>query len=195
MVIPEQRLIRGLVLPGGITTPMAREATLEEIETIENETAASAVRCRNASFDGIEVAAHMSYFLASFLTPRSNRRTDRYGGSVENRARILVNIVTKMRALVGRDYPIGLRIACSEQGPRRCDRHHRPLSARQPLHEARDHRLPGALRSEPAHGHRIARPGQWPPAARLLQTPVEQAMLTLSRSWTFMGLVGRMKKQ
>ena len=117
VVIPEDQFARGLLVPGGVKTPMAREATVEEIEALEDGLAASALRSRNAGFDGVEIAAHMSYFLASFLTPRSNQRTDQYGGSRENRARILVNIVRKMRALVGPDYVIGLRISCAEHVP------------------------------------------------------------------------------
>lgn len=117
VVIPEENLVRGLIVPGGITTPKAREATIAEIESLEDQMAACALRTRDAGFDGVEIAAHMSYFLASFLTPRSNLRTDHYGGSRENRARVLVNIVRKMRALVGPDYPIGLRMACAEHVP------------------------------------------------------------------------------
>jgi 2,4-dienoyl-CoA reductase (NADPH2) len=117
VTIPEDQFARGLLVPGGIRTPMAREATLEEIEGVEDGMARCALRSRMAGFDGVEIAAHMSYFLASFLTPRSNRRADPYGGSRENRARVLVNIVRKMRALVGRDYVIGLRIPCAEHVP------------------------------------------------------------------------------
>lgn len=117
VVIPEDQFARGLLVPGGTQTPMAREATVDEIEGLEDAMAASALRARNAGFDGIEIAAHMSYFFASFLTPRSNRRTDCYGGSRENRARVLTNTVRKMRALVGPDYVIGLRIACAEHVP------------------------------------------------------------------------------
>lgn len=117
IVIPEDQFARGMLVPGGIRTTMAREATVEEIEGLEDAMAACALRSRNAGFDGVEIAAHMSYFLASFLTPRSNRRADEYGGSRENRARILVNIVHKMRARVGRDFVIGLRIPCAEHVP------------------------------------------------------------------------------
>ena len=117
VLIAEDQFARGLLVPGGVQTPMAREATLQEIKAVEDGTAACALRARNAGFDGVEIAAHMSYFLASFLTPRSNQRTDQYGGSRENRARILANIVRNMRALVGPDYVIGLRIACAEHVP------------------------------------------------------------------------------
>ena len=80
------------------------------------------MRCRRAGFDGVEVAAHMSYFLASFLSARKNVRTDEYGGSVENRARVLVNIVRLIREQAGASFPIGLRISANEhvdggQGP------------------------------------------------------------------------------
>jgi 2,4-dienoyl-CoA reductase (NADPH2) len=115
--IAEDQFARGLQVPGGVRTPMAREATVEEIEDLEDAMARCALRSRNAGFDGVELASHMSYFLASFLTPRSNWRSDHYGGSRENRARVLVNIVRKMRALVGHDYVIGLRIPCAEHVP------------------------------------------------------------------------------
>jgi len=64
----------------------------------------------------------MSYFLASFLSPRYNWRTDEYGGSVENRARVLVNIVRLIREQLGASFLIGLRIIANEhvdggQGP------------------------------------------------------------------------------
>ena len=49
----------------------------------------------------------MSYLVTSFLSPRSNKRTDDYGGSPENRMRFLLNIVEKTRALVGPDFPVG----------------------------------------------------------------------------------------
>ncbi len=114
VVIREERFARGVGLPGGLAQPMPRAATIEEIEALENEMAVAAVRARAANFDGVELAAHMSYFLASFLSPRTNLRTDTYGGGIENRARILVNCMRKMRQAVGRDYPIGLRIIANE---------------------------------------------------------------------------------
>lgn len=117
VVIPEDQFVRGMRVPGGVSTPMAREATIAEIESLENEMAECARRSVEAGFDGIEIAAHMSYFLASFLTPRANHRTDQYGGSLENRTRVLVNMIRKMRAKVGPDYVIGLRIPCAEHVP------------------------------------------------------------------------------
>ncbi|MEH3036443.1 MAG: NADH:flavin oxidoreductase [Sphingomonas adhaesiva] len=107
-----------MLVPGGeMTTPMPREATVAEIKGYETEMVASAVRLKTAGFDGIEIAAMMSYFLASFLSPRTNWRTDDYGGSVENRARIVVDMVRAIREQVGPDFVIGLRIAANDYMP------------------------------------------------------------------------------
>lgn len=122
VVIPEDRFPKGFIVPGGQSTSMPREATIEEIRELERETVASADRAWRAGWDGVEVAAHMSYFAASFLSPRTNWRTDEYGGSVENRARVLVNIVGEIRRRRGPDFVIGLRITANDymldgQGP------------------------------------------------------------------------------
>ena len=122
VVIKRDQSPKGILVPADRVTPTPREATRDEIGEIEREMAASALRCRRAGFDGVEVAAHMSYFLASFLSPRTNWRTDEYGGSVENRARVLVNIVRLIREQAGASFPIGLRISANEhvdggQGP------------------------------------------------------------------------------
>jgi 2,4-dienoyl-CoA reductase (NADPH2) len=105
-------------LPGGqITTPMPQEATIAEIQAYERDIVDSAERLKRAGFDGIEIAAMMSYFLSSFLSPRTNWRTDQYGGSLENRARVLVNMVRGIRERVGPDFVIGLRIAGNDYMP------------------------------------------------------------------------------
>ncbi|OBJ83306.1 NADH:flavin oxidoreductase [Mycobacterium sp. 1245852.3] len=122
VVIRRDRLPTGIISPTDVVTPVPREATVDEIHQIEQDTAMAAVRAQRAGFDGVEVAAMMSYFLASFLSPRSNWRTDEYGGDLENRARILVNIVRLIRERTGPSFPIGLRISANEhveggQGP------------------------------------------------------------------------------
>ncbi|MFD4510636.1 hypothetical protein [Streptomyces sp. NPDC058457] len=122
VVIKPDRLPPGVLAPFEVVTAMPREATVDEIRQIEQEMATAAVRAQRAGFDGVEVAAMMSYFLASFLSPRSNWRTDEYGGSAENRARVLVNIVRLIREQAGDSFPIGLRISANEhvdggQGP------------------------------------------------------------------------------
>lgn len=108
--------------PGGITTPVPEAASVDQIRQIECEMIESAARFHQAGWDGVEVPAHMSYLAASFLSPRSNWRTDEYGGPPENRARMLCNIVSGIRARTGPDFVIGLRITANDymedgQGP------------------------------------------------------------------------------
>jgi dimethylglycine catabolism A len=116
-VIPEDRFGRGLYVPGGRTTEVPDEATIEEIQEYERGMIAAAERSLRAGCDGVEVAAHMSYFMASFLSPRTNWRTDEYGGSPEDRARMLVNIVSGIRKIVPSDFVVGLRITTNEYLP------------------------------------------------------------------------------
>ncbi|MEU1185387.1 NADH:flavin oxidoreductase [Streptomyces sp. NPDC005820] len=122
IVIGRERLPKGMFSPADRVTGTPREATVEEIRRLTQEMAESAVRAQRAGFDGVEVPAMMNYFLTSFLSPRTNWRTDEYGGSVENRARVLADIVRLIREKVGPSFPIGLRITANEhvdggQGP------------------------------------------------------------------------------
>lgn len=117
VVIPQERFPSGIHVPGGRTTPTPREASVDEIRTYEEEMVAAAGRAQRAGWDGVEVAAHMSYFVASFLSPRTNWRTDEYGGSVENRARMLVNMVAGIRRVAGPDFVVGLRITANDYMP------------------------------------------------------------------------------
>lgn len=117
VTIPEKAFPRGFIVPGGRTTPMAEEATLEQIKGYERDMIEAAALTVEAGFDGVEVAAHMSYFLSSFLSARTNWRTDEYGGSAENRARMLVNIVSGIRARVPKTHIVGLRITANDYMP------------------------------------------------------------------------------
>ena len=114
LVIPEDSFPEIMTVPGGRVMPIPREVTIPEIVALEDDTAKSAVIARQAGFDGVEIGAHMSYLVTSFLSPRSNHRTDDYGGSAENRMRFLLNIFEKTRALVGRDFPVGVKLICNE---------------------------------------------------------------------------------
>lgn len=98
-------------------TPMAQEATIEEIVQGGRDIVDAAVRLHSAGFDGVELAAMMSYFMASFLSRRTNWRTDRYRGSLENRTRIVTKMVTGIREQLGSDFIIGLRIAADDYMP------------------------------------------------------------------------------
>ena len=104
-------------VPGGRVTPIPHEATVEEIKGLERDVVASARRAKAAGFDGVEIAAHMCYFYSSFLSPLANQRTDEYGGSAENRARALRDAVAAVRAEVGADFPVGIRMSVNDHLP------------------------------------------------------------------------------
>ena len=114
VVIAPGQFPRGFQVPVAQITEQPDEATIEEIRIYEAETIAAALRAQRAGFDGVEVAAHMSYFAASFLSPRTNWRADEYGGSVRNRARFLSNIVSGIRQAAGPDFIIGLLITAND---------------------------------------------------------------------------------
>lgn len=93
-----------------------RELTLEEIPDIIEKYAAASYMAREAGFDGIELhCAHAYMLLGSFLSPMRNKRSDRYGGSLDNRARLLVEVLDAIKVRCGKDFPVVLRISGSER--------------------------------------------------------------------------------
>jgi 2,4-dienoyl-CoA reductase-like NADH-dependent reductase (Old Yellow Enzyme family)/thioredoxin reductase len=93
-----------------------RELTVGEIEDIITHFAQAAQRAQTAGFDGVEIHAAHRYLLSSFLSPAWNKRQDDFGGSLQNRARILLEIISRTKELLGRDYPVWCRINGMEYG-------------------------------------------------------------------------------
>ena len=91
-----------------------RALTKLEIHLLEDEFAKGALRCKKAGIDGVQLHCSHGYFLQQFLSPYTNRRTDEYGGSLENRTRIVKEIIEKIHKLCGPDYPISARLAADE---------------------------------------------------------------------------------
>jgi 2,4-dienoyl-CoA reductase-like NADH-dependent reductase (Old Yellow Enzyme family) len=94
---------------GPFLTP--REATKEEITEVVTRFVNAAKRAQSAGFDGIEIHGANGYLLDEFLTDYTNQRTDEYGGSTENRVRLLVEVSKAVREAVGKDFTIGIRIS------------------------------------------------------------------------------------
>lgn len=117
LTIPKNQFPQGFIVPADKVTPIAKEATLEQIRAYEVGMIECAVTTVKSGFDGVEVAAHMSYFMSSFLSDRTNKRKDQYGGSPENRARMLVNIISGIRKRVPADYVVGLRLPANDYMP------------------------------------------------------------------------------
>lgn len=96
-------------------TPRALSA--EEIEEVVESFAQAIRRSRDAGFDGVELHAAHGWLLSLFLSPRTNKRDDSYGGTTEKRTSILDQIFKRARQLVGEDYPILVKINTEEYLP------------------------------------------------------------------------------
>lgn len=86
------------------------EMTKADIEYLIKSHGKAAVRAKKAGFDGVEIHAAHGYLLSQFLCPHFNKRTDEYGGNIENRARIILEIYTEIRKEVGPEFPILIKI-------------------------------------------------------------------------------------
>lgn len=91
--------------------------TKVEIRELVRDFGTATARARDARFDLVEVHAGHGYLLTNFLSPHTNDRTDEYGGSFENRARILIEIVDEMRRSVPRDFPLSIRLSVVDYEP------------------------------------------------------------------------------
>jgi 2,4-dienoyl-CoA reductase-like NADH-dependent reductase (Old Yellow Enzyme family)/thioredoxin reductase len=96
---------------------MPRAITKDEIRFIVREYGKAARRVREVGFDAVEILVGGGYLLNRFLSPVGNQRDDEYGGSLENRMRILLEIIASMKKAVGDDFPIGVRLNIEEQMP------------------------------------------------------------------------------
>jgi 2,4-dienoyl-CoA reductase-like NADH-dependent reductase (Old Yellow Enzyme family)/thioredoxin reductase len=94
--------------------PVPRELTVSEIKEVVGSFAAAARRVVAAGLDMIHLHGAHGYLLGSFLSPYSNRRSDEYGGTPENRARFPLEVVNAVREVVGSGFPIGYRMSADE---------------------------------------------------------------------------------
>ena len=89
----------------------ARGLSAAEVEQVRDDFIAAAIRADSAGFDGVEIHGAHGYLLCQFLSAETNRRTDRYGGSLDNRSRLLFEIVDGVRARCRRDFIVGVRLS------------------------------------------------------------------------------------
>ena len=97
--------------------PIPIPMTLDEIREVVKAFGRAAKRAQMAGFDMVEIHACHGYLISNFLSPYSNKRGDLYGGSFENRIRILLEIVSEIKAQVGTDYPICCRLSGTDYEP------------------------------------------------------------------------------
>ncbi|MEP1207765.1 MAG: NADH:flavin oxidoreductase/NADH oxidase family protein [Rhizobiaceae bacterium] len=89
--------------------------TLEEIHQLPSEFAATAKLAQQAGFGGVQIHAAHGFLLSQFLSPLFNKRSDEYGGSIANRMRLLLQTIETVRAAVGPEFPIAVKLNSSDQ--------------------------------------------------------------------------------
>ncbi len=94
--------------------PLGREMTREEIQETVDAFGEAASRAVKAGFDGVQIHAAHGYLLSQFVSPFFNKRTDEYGGSLENRARMLLQVVRSVQDQVGDGYPVLVKLNSSD---------------------------------------------------------------------------------
>ena len=107
--ITMDELMKMAALTGG-KRPEHREATTDDLALVVEQFADAAHRVQRAGMDGVEIHAAHGYLLSTFLSPRFNRRTDEYGGSVGNRTRLLVEVVEAIRRRCGDEFAVVVRL-------------------------------------------------------------------------------------
>jgi 2,4-dienoyl-CoA reductase-like NADH-dependent reductase (Old Yellow Enzyme family) len=96
--------------------PSLRLLSHADIDRVVEQFAAAAGRAKQAGFDAIELHGGHGYLISSFLSPKTNTRTDEYGGPLENRARLLLRVIAAIRTAVGADFPLWVKLDSIEVG-------------------------------------------------------------------------------
>lgn len=101
-------------LPNPKSSRKPRKMTVDEILEVEKFFASAARRAQLAGFDAVEIHSAHGYLGSQFLSPLTNDRDDQYGGSLENRARFLLETVSKVKDAVGEDFPVFVRLGVTD---------------------------------------------------------------------------------
>lgn len=100
--------------PDPLFNTSPREMNEDDIQETINAFGTAALRSKEAGFDAIQLHAAHGYLLAQFLSPHTNRRTDEWGGSTENRVRFVLEVNKSVREAVGDDFPILIKLSVEE---------------------------------------------------------------------------------
>src|SRR5688500_11293717 len=100
---------------GGVT-PSVKVLEKADIGIAIRQYAEGAIRAKAAGFDAVEIHGGHGYLISSFLSPSTNKRTDEYGGPLENRVRLMLEVVRAVRAAVGPGFPMWCKLDSREIG-------------------------------------------------------------------------------
>jgi len=105
-------------IPSRTYREIPKELTIDEIQKIIKQFGEAARRAQEAGCDAVQLhCAHCHHLLASFLSPLHNKRTDLYGGNIEGRLRLPLEVIRHLRSVVGPDFPVLIRISAAEPEP------------------------------------------------------------------------------
>jgi mycofactocin system FadH/OYE family oxidoreductase 2 len=104
-------------IPERVHREIPHELEAEQIAELVRAFGEAARRCRDGGLDGIEISMAHNHLIDQFWSPRFNERVDEYGGSLENRMRFAVEVLTEIRRRAGRDFVVGARISGDELTP------------------------------------------------------------------------------
>ena len=108
---PEELIDTQPVCPSDDSNTGARALTFDEVIQLRNDFISAAVRAQKSGYQGVEIHGAHGYILSQFLSSEINRRMDDYGGSIENRSRIIFEIVDGVRNECGKDFILGVRLS------------------------------------------------------------------------------------
>ena len=105
--------------PSAVSNPfksdtIPKELSIEEIKDIISQFKNAALRVKEAGFDGVEIHSAHGYLLNQFMSPLTNKRTDQYGGNLQGRIKLHLDIIKEVRSSVGQEFPILLRLGASD---------------------------------------------------------------------------------
>ncbi len=107
-------VVSASAIPCKVSQQKTRAMTTDEVKELIQQFINGAVRVQKAGCDGVELHCAHGYLLQQFLSPYTNKRTDEYGGSFENRLRMVCEIIAGIRSACGPDFPIGVRLSVEE---------------------------------------------------------------------------------
>ena len=108
---PEELIGEAPVCPSDDAETGSRALSLAEVHQLRDDFIAGAVRSQQAGYDGVEIHGAHGYIVCQFLSPETNRRDDEYGGSLENRQRLLMEIAAGIRSQCGAEFLLGVRVS------------------------------------------------------------------------------------
>jgi 2,4-dienoyl-CoA reductase-like NADH-dependent reductase (Old Yellow Enzyme family) len=117
-LLTEEPILSSSDIPGPVNREMPKRMTHDDIDELVDAYARTSKRIQRAGFDGVEIhSGYGGYFLSQFLSPYSNDRDDGYGGSLDNRLRIVYETLDAVRDRVGDDYVVGLQVNATDAAP------------------------------------------------------------------------------